>query len=104
MDKIEYRNKLDEIAVVIYNYDFINEDIGLLGGKSGAALFLAYYSKYKNDNKYLSIGSVLLKEDGKIDENLFRDGLHPNAKGYEKLGPQINEYLMRKLEKLRSPL
>jgi len=57
----------------------------------------------KNSNKYLSIGNVLLKEDGKIDESLFRDGLHPNAKGYEKLGPQINKYLMRKLEKLKSP-
>jgi lysophospholipase L1-like esterase len=58
----------------------------------------------KNGNKYLSIGNVLLKEDGKIDEELFRDGLHPNSKGYEKLGPLIKKYLMRKLEKLKSPL
>lgn len=43
---------------------------------------------------YLSIGNVLLSADGNIDESLFRDGLHPNDKGYEKLAPQIKEYLM----------
>ena len=44
---------------------------------------------------YLSIGNVLLAKDGKIDESLFRDGLHPNEKGYSKLGPQIKTHLLK---------
>lgn len=51
-------------------------------------------SKTLNIN-YLSIGSVLLAKDGKIDESLFRDGLHPNEKGYNKLAPQIKTYLLK---------
>lgn len=43
---------------------------------------------------YLEIGKVLLNKDDKIDESLFRDGLHPNAKGYKKLGPLIQTYLL----------
>ena len=44
---------------------------------------------------YLSIGNVLLTTDKKIDESLFRDGLHPNEKGYSKLAPQIKNYLLK---------
>ncbi len=61
MDKTKYKIKLDEIAEVIYNYDFKNEHIGLLGGKSGVALFLAYYSKYKNSQKYLEKALELIE-------------------------------------------
>jgi lysophospholipase L1-like esterase len=35
------------------------------------------------------IGKVLLQKDGKIDETLFNDGLHPKPAGYEKLGKKL---------------
>lgn len=35
---------------------------------------------------YADIGKVLLGKDYKIDAGLFSDGLHPNAKGYRKVG------------------
>jgi lysophospholipase L1-like esterase len=35
---------------------------------------------------YVDIGGALLGKDQKIDAGLFSDGLHPNAKGYRKLG------------------
>jgi lysophospholipase L1-like esterase len=38
---------------------------------------------------YADIGDVLLNEDGKIKEELFVDGLHPNEKGYDLLGAEI---------------
>lgn len=44
---------------------------------------------------YLAIGNVLLAKDGKIDESLFRDGLHPNEKGYNKLAPKIVKYILK---------
>ena len=38
---------------------------------------------------YKSIGESLLLEDGKIDETLFLDGLHPNNNGYTKLAKKL---------------
>ncbi|MGV3599571.1 MAG: SGNH/GDSL hydrolase family protein [Dyadobacter fermentans] len=38
---------------------------------------------------FLDPGRVFLKPDGKIDETLFSDGLHPNDKGYSLLGNAI---------------
>lgn len=38
---------------------------------------------------YANAGKLFLKKDGKIDESLFSDGLHPNAAGYDKLGAFI---------------
>ena len=35
------------------------------------------------------VGGPLLKEDGKIDESCFSDGLHPNEKGYGKIVKKI---------------
>ncbi len=32
--------------------------------------------------RYVDVGSRLLTADGKVDERLFLDGLHPNEKGY----------------------
>ncbi len=43
--------------------------------------------------RYLDAGKVLLNEDGKINETLFTDGLHPNAEGYRKLAQQMAPYL-----------
>ena len=42
---------------------------------------------------YADAGNLLVKKDGKIDESLFLDGLHPNAVGYEKLGSFITAHL-----------
>ncbi len=38
-------------------------------------------------------GTVFLKPDGKIDESLFSDGLHPNAEGYRQLLAKLQPYL-----------
>ncbi|CAG5068409.1 hypothetical protein DYBT9623_01140 [Dyadobacter sp. CECT 9623] len=38
---------------------------------------------------FIDPGKVFLNKEGKIDEALFGDGLHPNAKGYELLGNAI---------------
>ncbi len=38
---------------------------------------------------FADVGSVFLLPDGKIDESLFSDGLHPNTKGYEVLGAAL---------------
>jgi len=35
--------------------------------------------------QYSYLGNVFLKKDGKIDESLFSDGLHPNKAGYLKM-------------------
>jgi lysophospholipase L1-like esterase len=43
--------------------------------------------------KYIDPGLVLFRPDGKIDERLFSDGLHPTEDGYEKLGAVLVKYL-----------
>jgi lysophospholipase L1-like esterase len=45
---------------------------------------------------YLEVGEVLLLKDGTIDETFFRDGLHPNKEGYDKIAPLIHAYLINK--------
>ncbi len=44
---------------------------------------------------HADIGNVLLDDDGKINESLFVDGLHPNEKGYDLLGSEIKELLAK---------
>ena len=44
---------------------------------------------------FADVGKVLLNENGKINEPLFSDGLHPNKKGYQKLAPNIRKYLVK---------
>ena len=44
---------------------------------------------------YINPGRVFLTAGGKIDENLFSDGLHPNAAGYNKLAPVLAGYLKK---------
>lgn len=39
----------------------------------------------KTDAVYVDLTPFLVKKDGRIDESLFDDGLHPNEKGYEKI-------------------
>jgi lysophospholipase L1-like esterase len=43
--------------------------------------------------KYINPGLVLAPKNGVIDESLFSDGLHPNAKGYSVLGAAIKPYV-----------
>lgn len=45
--------------------------------------------------KFADAGQLLLKQDKKIDEAMFSDGLHPNAAGYEKLGKFIDVQLTK---------
>jgi hypothetical protein len=49
----------------------------------------------QSKDTYADAGSLFIKKDGKIDESLFADGLHPNAVGYEKLGAFIVTHLDR---------
>ena len=46
-----------------------------------------------NEVSYTKIGDVLLQPDGKINESLFTDGLHPNASGYDKLADMLKPKL-----------
>ena len=39
--------------------------------------------------QYINPGVELLGPDGKIQERLFRDGLHPNDDGYALIAPHI---------------
>ena len=39
---------------------------------------------------------MMLQSDGKINESLFIDGLHPNDKGYAIIAPQIVAAMKRK--------
>ena len=48
----------------------------------------------KSENvRFADIGKVLLQADGKINEALFTDGLHPKPAGYEKLGENLEVIL-----------
>jgi lysophospholipase L1-like esterase len=42
---------------------------------------------------FIDPGTVLLGAQGRIDEALFIDGLHPNAAGYARLAPLLAGYL-----------
>jgi lysophospholipase L1-like esterase len=42
---------------------------------------------------YADPGQVFLNSEGKIQESLFSDGLHPNAEGYWKLAEKLRPYL-----------
>jgi len=44
---------------------------------------------------YIDVSSPLLMSDGKINETLFSDGLHPNEKGYQ----EISELLKKRIVK-----
>ncbi len=42
---------------------------------------------------FIQPGTVFLQSDGKINESLFGDGLHPNAEGYRQLAAKLVPYL-----------
>jgi lysophospholipase L1-like esterase len=57
----------------------LNQQIARIAGITGA--------------EYADFGRVLLNSEGRIDESLFSDGLHPNAEGYRKLTTPIQKSL-----------
>ncbi len=64
-DKVgKFGKKLTEIEEVVRreykNMD--KENLGLMGGKVGTALFLFYYSKYKEDDTFSEMGMELIEE------------------------------------------
>lgn len=44
---------------------------------------------------YADIGKSMLQKDGKINESLFSDGLHPNEKGYSLIGLELRRFLVK---------
>jgi lysophospholipase L1-like esterase len=55
-----------------------------------AALNLRYAALCGDMNmRYADLGLDLLQPDGKIDESLFVDGLHPNAEGYRRIAGRL---------------
>ncbi|WP_183561061.1 SGNH/GDSL hydrolase family protein [Mucilaginibacter sp. SP1R1] len=45
--------------------------------------------------RFINPGKVLINNEGKIDESLFGDGLHPNEVGYQKLAVALVPYLKK---------
>lgn len=43
--------------------------------------------------RVLDVSDVLVGKDGKIDERLFSDGLHPNRDGYKRIAGQLKPYV-----------
>lgn len=46
-----------------------------------------------NQIEFHDIGEPLLLKNGKTDESLYKDGLHPNGKGYKIIATQLQEIL-----------
>jgi lysophospholipase L1-like esterase len=46
--------------------------------------------------RYINPGMVLLNNSQKTNESLFSDGLHPNEKGYQRLGERLNREIKNK--------
>lgn len=42
--------------------------------------------------EFCDVSKAFLLKNGKIDESLFLDGLHPNEKGYDRIVGEINKY------------
>ncbi len=57
----------------------LNREIGRLAGR--------------HHLRYADLGDVFLGTNGKIDEQLFSDGLHPNADGYRKLREKLEPFV-----------
>ncbi|MCT4637986.1 MAG: lanthionine synthetase C family protein [Bacteroidales bacterium] len=56
-------NKLSEIAKILCSYRYESSYTGLMGGKTGVALFLFYYYKYTNNIEYLNKANELIYAD-----------------------------------------
>jgi len=69
-------SKLSEISDALYNYQFDSENIGLMGGKTGVALFFYYYYKYTNNTKFLDKANELIHADFDSINSGFAYGTH----------------------------
>jgi len=49
--------------------------------------------KFDSKVQYANAEKLFLKNDHKIDESLFSDGLHPNEQGYTRLGEFISNHI-----------
>lgn len=72
--------------------------LGLFPRRQGEDRVAALNLKYarlagKLNIRYADVGSGLLNPDGKIDETLFTDGLHPNADGYKRIASSLSKQL-----------
>ena len=69
--------------------------------EKAVATINAAYAKLAASLKvhYIEPGKVLLNSSGKIDESLFSDGLHPNAAGYQVMGPLAAKAIAQVLSK-----
>ena len=47
----------------------------------------------KVDYKFIDVFKYFLNKDYMINEDLFRDGLHPNPEGYELVSNIVKDYL-----------
>lgn len=60
VEPVEIKDKIGEIHSEIIAMDFSNLEIGPMGGKSGIALFLCYFSRYFKNQKAADIALELL--------------------------------------------
>jgi lantibiotic modifying enzyme len=67
---------LNSIADTLYSYDFNQVGIGLMGGKAGIALFMYYYYRYTNNEKYLDKANEYIESDFEQINNGFSFGTH----------------------------
>lgn len=70
--------------------------VGILPRRDGEKKVVVVNKKIKQMLKheggnFIDAGSPLLQKDGKINEKLFKDGLHPNEDGYMKIAGVITE-------------
>lgn len=72
----QIESKLTEISDVLYNYQFNSDNIGLMGGKTGVALFFYYYYKYTNNTKFLDKANELIHADFDSINSGFAYGTH----------------------------
>ena len=59
-----------------------SEDFELEVGSAGLGQPFKVVQQYRN---HIGLEVEVLGKDGKIDESLFGDGLHPNAEGYRRI-------------------
>ena len=57
MSTTALQTKLDEIYSTLAENEFNSEDIGVLSGSAGLALFYFYYARFKNDEGGIALGS-----------------------------------------------
>jgi len=72
----QIESKLSEISDALYSYQFKSDNIGLMGGKTGVALFFYYYYKYTNNIKFFDKANELIYADFDSINSGFAYGTH----------------------------